>query len=61
MAAFAASDTAGTAYETAVDALIEKEYASGYPDGTFRPEHQISRAEAASIIVKFTGVTAEDL
>ena len=61
VAAFAASDTAGTAYETAVDALIEKEYASGYPDGTFRPEHQISRAEAASIIVKFTGVTAEDL
>lgn len=60
-AAFAASDTEGSAYEKAVNALIENGYASGYPDGTFKPENQISRAEAASIIVKFTGATNEDL
>ncbi|MBR6500998.1 MAG: S-layer homology domain-containing protein, partial [Firmicutes bacterium] len=58
---FAATDTAGTAYEAAVNALVENKYASGYPDGSFKPENQISRAEAASIIVKFVGATDEDL
>lgn len=59
--AFAATDTAGTAYEAAVNALVENKYASGYPDGSFKPENQISRAEAASIIVKFVGATDEEL
>ena len=58
---FAASDTDGTAYEAAVNALIEKGYLSGYTDGTFRPEKTLSRAEACSIIVSFLGATAEDM
>jgi len=58
---FAMSDTDNTAYETAVNALIEKGYISGYKDGTFRPEKTLSRAEACSIIVSFTGADAADM
>ena len=58
---FAMSDTDGTAYETAVNALVEKGYISGYTDGTFRPKKTLSRAEACSIIVSFTGADADDM
>ncbi|MBQ6684528.1 MAG: S-layer homology domain-containing protein [Firmicutes bacterium] len=59
--AFAATDTVGTPYDEAVNALIEKGYVSGYTDGTYRPNNNINRAEAASIIVNFVGATKEDL
>jgi len=59
--AFAATDTAGTPYDEAVNALIEKGYVSGYPDGTYKPNNTISRAEAASILASFVGATKEDL
>lgn len=58
---FALSDTDGTAYATAVDALVKKGYISGYGDDTFRPERTLSRAEACSIIVSFKGATAADM
>lgn len=34
---------------------VEKEYFSGYSDGTFRPEQPITRAEMANIMAKFSG------
>ncbi|MBQ6948699.1 MAG: S-layer homology domain-containing protein, partial [Firmicutes bacterium] len=37
--AFAATDTVGTPYDEAVNALIEKGYVSGYTDGTYRPNN----------------------
>ena len=52
---FGVSDTANTPYDTAVNALLEKGYISGYTDDTFRPEGTITRAEACSIIVRFIG------
>ena len=61
VSAFALTDTAGTVYETAVDALVEKGYVSGYTDETFRPGNTLTRAEAACIIVKFCGAATEDL
>jgi outer membrane protein TolC len=48
--AAAYSDTAKTAYTDAVDALSEKGIIDGYPDGTFRPENTISRAEISKIL-----------
>ena len=49
---------AGTATETAVSALVEKGIISGYPDGTFKPEGAITRAEFAAVITRFKGITA---
>lgn len=51
------SDIADTKYETAVLTLIEAGVISGYPDGTFKPENSITRAEASKIVVLATGVT----
>lgn len=45
------ADVADTEYETAVTALTELEIISGYPDGTFRPENTITRAEMARLII----------
>lgn len=33
-------------------------YIKGYPDGTFKPERSITRAEVATILARITGVTA---
>lgn len=35
-----------------IEALVNKEVISGYPDGTFRPDATISRAEFTTILVK---------
>jgi hypothetical protein len=48
----APKDVAGTGYEEAVKTLIEKGIITGYPDGTFRPEGGISRAEACVVVIK---------
>ncbi len=53
-AAYAAalpSDVAGTPFEKAVTALMEKGVVAGYPDGKFYPLNQISRVEACKIII----------
>lgn len=45
-------DLGGTKYEEPVKALMDKGLITGYPDGTYRPNSSISRAEASLIIVK---------
>ncbi|HBV99548.1 MAG TPA: hypothetical protein DEF36_21215 [Desulfotomaculum sp.] len=39
--------------------LIEKDLIKGYPDGNFLPEGQITRAEAAALLVKAAGLSPE--
>ena len=48
-------DVAGTQYEEAVAKLIAENVVNGYPDGTFRPQNKVTRAEAAKMIVLATG------
>lgn len=45
-------DVKGGQYEPAVSALMELGLLSGYPDGTFRPEAKVTRAEACAMVVK---------
>ncbi|KOY81727.1 S-layer homology domain-containing protein [Lysinibacillus macroides] len=33
---------------------------NGYPDGTFRPEHQVTRVQAAAILVRSLGLTTHE-
>ena len=47
---------AGSAVETAVVTLSEKGIISGYPDGTFKPDGAITRAEFAAVITRFKGI-----
>jgi len=48
----AASDIAGHWAEQSFNQLIQAQYISGYPDGTFRPDTTITRAEFVTILVK---------
>lgn len=56
------SDTSKTHYSDAVSALSDAGVINGYPDGTFRPENAISRAEISKILssVITVGFSAED-
>jgi hypothetical protein len=45
-----ASDVAGNWAEPFIRVLVEKEIIKGYPDGTFRPDRPISRAEFAALL-----------
>ncbi|SKC58192.1 S-layer homology domain-containing protein [Maledivibacter halophilus] len=55
--AFAApADVEGTDYEDAVTRLVALEILSGFPDGTFRPNETITRAQFAKIMVTALGV-----
>lgn len=45
------SDVPAT-YTQAVDKAVKSNFMSGYPDGTFRPEQQVSRVEAVTSMVK---------
>ncbi|GBF34583.1 hypothetical protein DCCM_3702 [Desulfocucumis palustris] len=42
-----------------IKTMVEKELLSGYPDGTFRPEKQVSRAEFAAILIKAAGINTQ--
>lgn len=42
-------------YGSAVDKAVKSNFMTGYPDGTFRPEQQVSRVEAVSSMVKGLG------
>lgn len=54
--AFAAfSDTAGNKY---IDKVNAYKWMEGYPDGTFKPAGSITRAEAATVIVRALGLEA---
>lgn len=45
-------DVAGTAYEAAVKALVEKEIITGDTDGNFYPDSNLTRAQACIIVIK---------
>lgn len=57
------SDVAGTRFEESVEYLRDLGVIAGYPDGTFKPEATIARAEAVKIIVvmKYGSTTLADL
>ncbi|MBN2306803.1 S-layer homology domain-containing protein [Candidatus Peregrinibacteria bacterium] len=46
------SDITGHRYKTSIENLMEMEVISGYPDGTFKPENPVNRAEALKIILQ---------
>lgn len=46
------SDTAGHWAENSIKELVGLGVIGGYPDGTFRPDNKITRAEFATILVK---------
>ncbi|MDX9917714.1 MAG: S-layer homology domain-containing protein [Gudongella sp.] len=50
-------DIAGTPIEPAVERLVGLGVLTGYPDGTFRPNEPITRAEYATIVYKATQLT----
>jgi len=50
------ADVAGTKYENAVARLELLEILKGYPDGTFKPEGSITRAEFAAVAVRAKGL-----
>ncbi len=52
----APSDVAGTDYEKAVSRLGGLNILVGYPDGTFKPDNSITRAEFATIAVRLLGL-----
>lgn len=53
-------DTKNAAWaQPAIDKMVEKGYVGGFPDGTFRPSANISRAELIAIINKMNGFTQE--
>ncbi len=45
------ADVADTEYEEAVSVLMTLGIIDGYPDGTFRPENTITRAELAKLLI----------
>ena len=55
-AAAVPEDVAGTDYEDAVARLGALGIIVGYPDGTFRPEQPVTRAEFAKIMVSALGI-----
>ena len=54
------SDIAGHKYQTAIEYLYGKKVIGGYPDGTFKPDIQINRAELLKILVGGAGYTDPD-
>lgn len=46
------SDIAGHRYEDSIRNLVEMKVLGGYPDGTFKPENSVNRAEALKIILQ---------
>ena len=44
------SDVKGTKYETAINELIDLGIVTGYPDGTYKPNENVTRAQLAKII-----------
>ncbi len=49
------SDVSGHWAEDTILALVEKNYISGYPDGTFKPDNTITRAEFVKILCAIMG------
>jgi len=57
------SDVAGHWAETAINSAAKKGWVTGYPDGTFRPEGHLTRAEIVTVINRMTarGIDREDI
>ena len=49
-------DIAGTTHEANIEALVELEVITGYPDRTFRPNQAVSRAQVASMLGRWLEV-----
>ncbi|MBO5178939.1 MAG: S-layer homology domain-containing protein [Clostridia bacterium] len=49
-------DVENTKFASAVEALVELEVVAGYPDGTYKPEKEVNRAELAKMIVICMGL-----
>ena len=49
-------DTAGHWASEAIDKLVEEGIISGYPDGTFRPNAEITRAEFVTLVCRMLGL-----
>lgn len=52
-------DVVNTPLQTPVKFLMDKKILTGYPDGTYKPENPITRAEVAVAITKMTNRTNE--
>jgi|DewCreStandDraft_2_1066082.scaffolds.fasta_scaffold00397_40 hypothetical protein len=46
---------------TSVSLVFQKGLISGYPDGTFRPRQQVTRAELAAVVLRALGLEGEAL
>ncbi|WP_379152324.1 S-layer homology domain-containing protein [Paenibacillus sp. sgz5001063] len=44
-----------------LNSMIHNKYINGYPDGTFKPGHSITRAEMAAILTRLLGTTQEKI
>ncbi len=53
------SDIEDEKVNTAVNKLVANGIITGYEDGTFRPDNQITRAEFAAIVTRMKGVAGE--
>ncbi len=51
---------AGRWYYSAVATAVWADYISGYPDGTFKPDATVNRAEAAAIISNVAGLMPDE-
>ena len=54
------SDTAGHWAEGYIDTAVHENFISGYPDGRFRPDKAVSRAEFAAMVNKALGNNATE-
>ena len=53
------TDTLNTPLQAPVNFLIDKKILTGYPDGTFKPDNSITRAEIAVAVAKMTNRTSD--
>lgn len=60
ISAFGASDISGHWASEAIQEWLDKGLANGYPDGSFKPNENITRAEFMSLVNKSFDFTAEE-
>lgn len=53
-------DDAGNSHEPAINVIAENEITIGYPDGTYRPQAEITRGEMATMLVRALDLTPID-